>query len=118
LRLKSSANVVKILQVTNRIEVKETFKLLQKHLYDIPLLSNLSLGNDHYMYPATSEVFVSAVLLKDQNRKWILSYFVNHVLTGPKLIYPNVKKLVQALITIARNWGSYFEAHSDKILTY
>jgi len=51
------------------------------------------------MHILTSKVVISAVLVREEDRKHIYVNIVSHVLTGSELNYRNIKKLVLSLIT-------------------
>jgi len=61
-------------------------------------------------------VDVGAVLVREENKKNILTYFIGYVLIGPKLKYLNIEKLVLAQIILARKLRAYLEPYSIKIL--
>ncbi|GJY18812.1 reverse transcriptase domain-containing protein [Tanacetum coccineum] len=68
------------------------------------------------MYLATSEENVSAILMAERGKKQILVYFVSRTLNEAKLKYPELEKLILALVYAARKLRRYFQAHPIQVL--
>ena len=98
-------------------EAERAFKQLKQYLSDIPSLSSPRPREDLYICLSASEVVVSAVLIKEENKKQISINFINLFLTGPELNYPNIEKLALILIIAARKLRLYFKVYPIRILT-
>jgi len=70
-----------------------------------------------FLYLAMSCYAVSEVLVVERNRKQCSVYYVNHILTGAKLLYLLIEKLAYALLIVSRKFRPYFESHHVTVLT-
>ncbi|GJX31951.1 putative reverse transcriptase domain, ribonuclease H-like domain protein [Tanacetum coccineum] len=69
------------------------------------------------MYIATSEEIVSAVLMAERGKKQIPVYFGSQTSHEAELKYPELEKLILALIYAARKLQRYFQAHPIQVLS-
>ncbi|GKD01258.1 reverse transcriptase domain-containing protein [Tanacetum coccineum] len=72
-----------------------------KELIEIlPTLTAPIKGEVLFMYIATSKESISAVLLAEKGKRQMPIYFVSRVLQGDKLNYPELEKLILALVLL------------------
>ena len=69
------------------------------------------------MYIAASYESISAVLLAEREKRQVPIYFVSRVLQGAELNYPELERLILALVHAARRLRRYFQAHPITVLT-
>ena len=83
-----------------------------------PLLLSLSMpGEELYLYIAVSQAAVSAALVRGEGGSQRPVYFISRAFRGAEERYPQMEKLVFALITAARKLKPYFQAHTIVVLT-
>ncbi|GKF41919.1 reverse transcriptase domain-containing protein, partial [Tanacetum coccineum] len=80
------------------------------------MLTDLIKGEALVMYLATSIESISAVLLSERGRKQTPIYIMSRTLQGAELDYPELEKLILALVYAARRLQIYFQAHPIRIL--
>ncbi|GJT36972.1 reverse transcriptase domain-containing protein [Tanacetum coccineum] len=73
-------------------------------------------GESLIVYLAASQECISAILMAEREKDQRPIYFISRVLQGAKLNYPMMKKLVLALIHVARRLKRYFQAHHITVL--
>ena len=96
---------------------QKAFEDLKKYLSSPPLLSPSMLGEELYLYIAVSQAAVSAALVRDEGGSQRPVYFISRAFRGAEERYPQMEKLVFALITAARKLKPYFQAHTIVVLT-
>nr|GEZ05710.1 putative reverse transcriptase domain-containing protein [Tanacetum cinerariifolium] len=69
------------------------------------------------MYLTTLAESISAVLLAEREKRQVPIYLVSRVLQGAELNYPELEKLILALVHAARRLRRYFQAHTIRVLT-
>ena len=69
------------------------------------------------MYLAVSEVAVSAVLFREENKKQRPVFYVSRMLLDAKTRYSAVEKMVLALVNIKKKLRHYFETHPLIVIT-
>ena len=69
------------------------------------------------MYLAVTLHVVSSALVREEGRVQKPMYYTNRALRGAKGQYPQIEKLVFALITTSRKLRHYFQAHVINIMT-
>ena len=81
-------------------------------------LSSLRLGKMLVTYVSTSDIVISAILIKEEGKeRQIPNSLIGHILIGPKLNHSNIEKMVLVLITTTMELRPYFEAHTIRVLT-
>nr|XP_043620185.1 uncharacterized protein LOC122592037 [Erigeron canadensis] len=83
-------------------EADEAFEQMKKHIAELPSLISPRKGETLYIYLAASAECVSTVLLTERDRKQMPIYFVSRILQGAEANYPEMEKLVLALVHAAR----------------
>ena len=63
------------------------------------------------LYLAVSEHAVSAVLVREEGKKYLPIYYVSTALLDAETHYNQLEKLALALIVAARKLLPYFQAH-------
>ncbi|XP_022849909.1 uncharacterized protein LOC111372001 [Olea europaea var. sylvestris] len=102
-------------QWTSKCE--KAFEALKKHLGKAPLLSKPQPDESLLLYLAVSDVAVSAVLIREENKRQLPVYYISKTLLPAETCYPDMEKLALALITASRKLRPYFQAHSIQVLT-
>jgi hypothetical protein len=98
-------------------ECEEAFSQLKMYLASSPLLSRTVPGEVLYLYLAVSPTAISAALVREDEGTQKSMYFVSKALHGAEERYPQIEKLVFALVMASRKLQSYFQAHTIRVLT-
>ena len=69
-------------------ECQKAFKDLKKYLSSAPLLSLSKLGEELYLYLVVSQVAVSTVLVREEDRSQRPIYFISRAFRGVEVRYP------------------------------
>ncbi|XP_071738995.1 uncharacterized protein [Rutidosis leptorrhynchoides] len=69
------------------------------------------------LYLATLKEAISSVLITDRGQVQMPVYFVSKAVSGSKVNYMPIEKLVYALVHTARRLRRYFQAHPIMVLT-
>ena len=97
-------------------ECQKAFKDSKKYLSSPSLLSPSKLGEELYLYLAISQAAVSAALVRKEDGSQRPVYFISPAFRGAEERYPQMEKLVFALVTAARKLKPYFQAHTIIVL--
>jgi len=81
-----------------------------------PLLSPSKPGEELYLYLAVSQATVSATLVREEDGLQKPVYFTSRGFRGVEERYPQMEKLVFALVTATRKLKPYFQAHTIFLL--
>ncbi|GJW40434.1 putative reverse transcriptase domain, ribonuclease H-like domain protein [Tanacetum coccineum] len=98
-------------------EADEAFRRMKECLESLPMMVIPTKGETLTMYLATSEEIVGAVLMAERGKKQIPVYFVSRTLHGAELKYPELEKLIFALMYAARKLRRYFQAHPIQVFS-
>ncbi|GJZ45315.1 putative reverse transcriptase domain, ribonuclease H-like domain protein [Tanacetum coccineum] len=98
------------------LKADEAFQIMKECLESLPTMVIPTKGETLTMYLATSEEIVSAVLRTERGKKQIPVYFISRTLYGAELRYPELEKLILALVYAARKLQRYFQAHPIQVL--
>ncbi|XP_071700134.1 uncharacterized protein [Rutidosis leptorrhynchoides] len=90
---------------------------MKAHIANLPTLTSPKMGETLYLYLETSKECISAVLVAERERIQVPIYFVSRVLQGAEVNYPELEKLMLALVHTARKLRRYFQAHPIIVLT-
>ncbi|KAL0396512.1 UNVERIFIED_CONTAM: Gag-Pol polyprotein [Sesamum calycinum] len=96
---------------------KEAFEKLKEYLASSPLLTKPKDEETLYLYLATSQRAISAVLTGEEGRDHQPVYYVSKTLQGAEEKYPPIEKLAFALVITARRLRPYFQSHPIVVLT-
>jgi hypothetical protein len=75
-------------------------------------LSRTVPGEVLYLYLAVSPTAINAALIQEDNEVQKVVYFVRKALHRAKERYPQIEKLVFALVMASRKLWPYFQAHT------
>ena len=92
-------------------EQEKAFMKLKQYLSSPPILSSPLPEEDLFMYLAVSEVAVSVVLFREENKKQRPVFYVSKILLNVETHYSAVKKMVLALVNAKKKLRHYFETH-------
>ena len=96
---------------------EQAFLALKEHLERLLLLSNPIEGEKFYLYLVVSEEIVSVALVKEEEKVQWSAYYVGKRLLDAETRYPELEKLVLALMVASRKLRPYFHAHLIEVLT-
>ena len=96
---------------------EQFFQELKIYLGRVPLLSKLVQGEVLSLYLVVSEVALSAVLVRQEEGKELLVFYVSKALIDPETRYPNTEKIALALVVAARKLRPYFQSHTVLVHT-
>ena len=72
---------------------------------------------DLYLYLAVTPHAISSALIRKEGRVQKPVYYTSRALRGAEAQYPQIEKLVFALITTSRKLRHYFQAHVINVMT-
>ncbi|KAL0449375.1 UNVERIFIED_CONTAM: hypothetical protein Slati_1493900 [Sesamum latifolium] len=98
-------------------ECERALQELKHYLATPPLLVNPKQGDVLFLYLVVSEVAVSSVLVKQQEKDQNPVYYVSKMLQGAEKRYTQIEKLALALVVSARKLRPYFQSHKVIVLT-
>ena len=99
------------------VHCEEAFTALKTYLSSPPILVSPSEGELLTLYLVVFYFSTSATLVRERDRAQQPLYYYSRALRGVKERYPNMEKLVLALVTTTRRLRSYFQAHTTEIPT-
>ena len=100
------------------MKCEEAFSALKMYLSPpLPILVSPAEGELLTLYLAVSDFSTSAVLVRDKERVQHPVYYCSRALREAEERYPKMKKLILALVTVARKLHSYFQAHTIEVPT-
>ncbi|XP_075670049.1 uncharacterized protein LOC142639796 [Castanea sativa] len=92
-------------------EYGKAFQELKYFLSNPTLLSSLKEGENLFLYLAVSAIAVSAALIYEENKVQLLVYYVSQAFQGAEAKYPQIEKIVFALIIASCKLRPYFQAN-------
>jgi hypothetical protein len=99
------------------VEAQEALDKLKATLAHAPILTPPQDGEPLYLYVTTTTEVVSAVIVVERTEDGYalpvqrLVYYISEVLSETKACYPQVHKLLYAVVLAWRKLSHYFEAH-------
>lgn len=90
---------------------------LKNYLAKLPTLSVPKEDKVLFLYLATSDEGISAVLVREEKRRQLPVYFISWSLKGPETRYQFLEKLGLAFVNATRRLRPYFHAHPVHVLT-
>ena len=96
---------------------EKAFIELKQYLSSPPILSSPLPGEDLFMYLAVSEVAMSAVLFREENKEQRPVFFVNRMLLDAETHYSAVENMVLALGNAKKKLRHYFDTHPIMVIT-
>ena len=82
-----------------------------------PLLSPSREGENLYLYLVVSATAVNAALIREEDKKKLLVYYVSQAFQGAETKYPRIEKIAFALIVASRKLRPYFQANPILVMT-
>ena len=98
-------------------ECEKAFQELKQYLRNPPLLSSSKEGENLYLYLAVLATAVSAALIREEDRKRLLVYYVSQAFQGAEAKYPRIKKIAFALIVASCKLRPYFQVNPIMVMT-
>ena len=98
-------------------ECEKAFQELKQYLSNPPLLSSSKEGENLYLYLAVLATAVSAALIREEDRKRLLVYYVSQAFQGAEAKYPRIEKIAFALIVASRKLRPYLQANPIMVMT-
>nr|GEW32215.1 putative reverse transcriptase domain, ribonuclease H-like domain protein [Tanacetum cinerariifolium] len=95
----------------------EAFRRMKELLEALPTMTAPVNGETLIVYLAASEESISALLLAKRGKKQVHVNFISRTLHGAELEYPELEKLILALVYAARKLRRYFQAHPIQVLS-
>jgi len=98
-------------------ECEAAFQELKRYLSNPPLLNPSKEGENLYLYLAVSATIVNTALIREEDRKQFIVYYVSQAFQGAEVKYPRIEKIVFALIVASRKLRPYFQVNPILIMT-
>ena len=89
-------------------ECEAAFQELKRYLSHLPHLSPSKEGESLQLYLAVSATTVNAALIREEDKKQLLVYYVSQAFQGAEFSYPRIEKIAFALIMASRKLRQYF----------
>jgi ribonuclease HI len=102
-------------------EQQQAFKDLRNYLEEAAVMSKPSPKADLLLYIVTTDTTVSAILVEERMESDTLRqfpiYYVSEALSGSKLFYSEMGKMVYAVVMANRKLRHYFQSHNISVPT-
>ncbi|XP_057780030.1 uncharacterized protein LOC130998612 [Salvia miltiorrhiza] len=98
-------------------ECESTLQELKQYLTSPPLLAKPKDHETLLVYLAVSDTAVSAVLVREDDKKQSPIYYVSKSLLDAETRYSQLEKLALALVHAARKLRPYFQCHPIQVIT-
>ena len=98
-------------------ECEAAFQELKRNLSNPPLLSPSKEGESLQLYLVVSATVVSAALIREEDKKQLLIYYVGQAFQGVEFGYSKIEKIAFALIVASRKLRQYFQASPILVMT-
>ena len=102
-------------------QAEEAFQAFKQYLKQLPILVLPKDGETMLLYVAATPTVVSAVLVVERQAKKSAKqhpvYFVSEVLHDARSRYPNIQKLIYAVLMSSRKLKHYFLSHKIKVVS-
>ncbi|GKE98249.1 reverse transcriptase domain-containing protein [Tanacetum coccineum] len=98
-------------------EAEQSFKQLEQHLSELPLLVAPKPKEELIVYLSATHGAISVVLMTERGTVQMSVYFISRTLQGPKLNYTPMEKLVLSLVFAAKRLRRHFQAHPITVVT-
>ena len=92
-------------------ECEKAFQELKRYLSNPTLLSLSKEGENLYLYLVVSTTTVSTALIREQDRRQLLVYYVSQAFQRAEAKYPCIEKIAFALIIASHKLRPYFQAN-------
>lgn len=91
------------------------FNKLKSHLV-LPLLTSSRLGENRFLYIATSEEVDNVVLISQREQEQVPIYNHSKWLEGAEVWYSLIKKIIYVVIHTCHHFRAYFLTHTIMVL--
>ena len=98
-------------------QFEKAFVDLKTYLSSPPLLVSPEAGEGLYLYLASSEETLAAVLIKKTPKGQLPVYYVSKALHDSEFNYSKIEKLAYSLLMAFRKLRQYFQSHHITVLT-
>ena len=98
-------------------EQSQAFGDLKEYLSTSPVLFASEDGEELFLYLAISEVAVSGVLVREENKKQKLVFYTSMMLLNAETRYSDLEKMVLALVTAKKKLRHYFKSNPVTVVT-
>ncbi|GJY40032.1 reverse transcriptase domain-containing protein [Tanacetum coccineum] len=98
-------------------DAEEAFRKMKELIEIFPTLTAPIKGKALIIYLTASTKNISIVLLAEREKRQVPIYFISRVLQVAELNYPELEKLIPALVYAARRLRRYFQAYPIRVLT-
>jgi hypothetical protein len=106
------------------VEAQEALDKLKAMLARAPILTPPQDGEPLYLYVAATSQVVSTVIVVEHTEEghalpvqWLV-YYISEVLSETKAQYPQIQKLLYAVVLARRKLRHYFEAHPVMVVSF
>jgi ribonuclease HI len=105
------------------VEAQEALNKLKVTLVHVPILTPPQDGEPLYLYVVTTTQVVSAVIVVERTEEGHALpvqrpvYYISEVLSETKARYPQIQKLLYAVVLARRKLWHYFEAHPVTVVS-